>query len=96
MNIQKDSEFVVEILNKFRVGAVENFIRNNNIVQVIGYKHYLARKAECSKINEVRKEIMMEMRELTRLFFCFQSLNETAVTFEDMFTRGKLSMIKKP
>ena len=78
INIHKDSEFVVDILNKFIVVDVGNVIRQNEVVQVIGYQHYLAIKAESSK------EVIMEMRELSRLFLCFKSLTENSVSFEEM------------
>ncbi|KAJ8322438.1 hypothetical protein KUTeg_000012 [Tegillarca granosa] len=65
LNIHKDSDFVLEILNKFRDGDVRIFIRDNKSIQIIGYKQYLARRAECSKINALRREVMMEMRELS-------------------------------
>lgn len=95
LNIHKDSDFVLDILNKFRDGNVGSFIRENKVIQTIGYKHYLSRKAESSKIVEVKKEVMMEMRELARLFLSFQSLAEIEVTFEDMYKREHLSTLKE-
>ncbi|XP_062576294.1 uncharacterized protein LOC134238193 isoform X2 [Saccostrea cucullata] len=90
-----DEEFVLNILNKFRDGPVGKFIRENKIIQTIGYKHFLARKSESSKFNEVRREVMMEMRELSRLFLCFQSLAEEEVTFQDMYERNYLTTLKE-
>ncbi|KAJ8321248.1 hypothetical protein KUTeg_001199 [Tegillarca granosa] len=95
LEVHKDAEFVVNILNKFRDGRVGSFIRGSKIIQVIGYKHYLARKADSSKINEVKREVMMEMRELSRLFICFQSVSDVSVTFEDMYKREHLTMLEE-
>jgi hypothetical protein len=38
-------------------------------------------------MEEIRKRVMSEMRELSRLFLEFQSVSHEAVTTEDMFTR---------
>ncbi|KAJ8307819.1 hypothetical protein KUTeg_014602 [Tegillarca granosa] len=93
--VHKDAEFVVNILNKFRDGEVGSFIRGSKIIQVIGYKHFLARKAVSSKINEVKREVMMEMRELSRLFICFQSVSDVSVTFEGIYQREHLTMLEE-
>lgn len=66
-----DPDFVKDILNNFRDGEVGNFIRADSTLKMIGYKHFVSRKVEVSKMKEVKREIMMEMRELARLFFNF-------------------------
>ena len=38
---------------------------------------------------------MMEMREITRLYLCFQSLSESDVSVEDMYKREHLSVLKE-
>ena len=93
--LHHDDEFVLNILNKFRDGPVGSYIRESRILQTIGYKHYLARRVESSKSTEVRREVMMEMRELTRLFLCFKSLSEDDVTFEDLYERNYLQTLKE-
>jgi len=89
----KDPEFVTEILNNFRDGEVGNFIRENKTIQMIGYKHFCARKVEVSKSKEVKREIMMEMRELTRLFLTFKEIKGETCSFEDMYERKNLDTL---
>ena len=55
----------------------------------MGYRHFCLRRSETSKIHEIRKSVMAEMRELARLFLNFQSLLKKDVT-EDMFYRDHL------
>uniref|UniRef100_A0A8W8ML29 Uncharacterized protein n=1 Tax=Magallana gigas TaxID=29159 RepID=A0A8W8ML29_MAGGI len=95
LDLHYSEEFVLNILNKFRDGSIGNFIRESKIVQTIGYKHYLARRSESSKTTEVRREVMMEMRELSRLFFCFKSIAEEELSFEEMYERNHLSTLKE-
>ncbi|XP_065932664.1 uncharacterized protein [Magallana gigas] len=95
LDLHYSEEFVLNILNKFRDGSIGNFIRESKIVQTIGYKHYLARRSESSKTTEVRREVMMEMRELSRLFFCFKSIADEELPFEEMYERNHLSTLKE-
>ncbi|XP_053389498.1 uncharacterized protein LOC123565665 [Mercenaria mercenaria] len=93
--IHPDSDFVNNILNRFRDTEVGTFIRSDETIQAIGYRHYCSRRVEISKQNEVRKEIMGEMRELARLFITFKELSDTPVAFTDMFTRLKLKTLRE-
>lgn len=45
----KDEEFVKEILNSFRDGAVGDFLSKDKIVQMIGYKHFCVWRNELCK-----------------------------------------------
>lgn len=94
MEFLEDKDFITNILNRFRDSDVGRFIRGNKIVQIIGYTRYCARRAESSKINEVRKEIMTEMRELTRLFFHFRIISPSDVSVEDMYKRKHIKDLK--
>lgn len=89
----KDPKFVQEILNNFRDGEVGNFIRNDEMIQMIGFKHYCSRKVEISKSKEVKREIMMEMRELARLFLTFKELKDEPCCFQDMYDRKNLDLL---
>lgn len=83
-----DTDFQENILNRFRDSEVGNLMRENQKIQAVGFRHYCTRRPEKSKIVEIRREVMAEMRELGRLYLCFQSLTSSEVTFEDMFTRS--------
>ena len=76
----KYPEFVVDILIKFRDWEVENNIRQ----QKSGSSDWLQALPN--------KEVMME---ISRLCYCFQSLAETSVSFEDMYTRESITSIKE-
>ena len=80
----------VDILNRFRDGEVGDFCRTNKTIKLIGYRHFNLRRHEEGKQDEIRKTIMAEMRELTKLFFCFQNLSCENRTVEDMFCREHL------
>ena len=88
--MDSDTEFK-EILNRFRVGEVGDFCRENYIVKMIGYRHFCLRKHEIGKQDEVRKTVMAEMRELTKLFLHFKKLTNEEKSVEEMFDRENLS-----
>ena len=94
-NTHTDTDFQENILNRFRDSDVGNLIRENATIQAVGFRHYCTRRNERSKIVEVRKEVMCEMRELGRLHHCFQSLDSSAVKFEEMFTRSHLKALQE-
>lgn len=87
--MEADKEFK-EILNRFRDGQVGDLCRTNKTVKMIGYRHFNLRRHEEEKQDEVRKVVMAEMRELSRLFVQFQFLSGTERTVEDMFSRDHL------
>jgi len=86
-DLHKDEEFQSDILNRFRDGPAGQLCREDNIIKQIGYRHYCLRKAEESKIEQVRKSVMTDMRELARLFLIFKNQSEVRVSTEDMFSR---------
>lgn len=89
-NMDNDKGFL-DILNRFREGEVGDFCRTNKTIKLIGYKHFNLRRHEEGKQDEVRKTIMAEMRELSKLFFCFRSLSGSEERMvEDMFRREHL------
>lgn len=61
----------LDILNRFRDGEVRDFCQTNKTIKLVGYRHFNLRRHEEGKQDEIRKTIMAEMRELTKLFFCF-------------------------
>ncbi|XP_060557541.1 uncharacterized protein LOC132717962 isoform X2 [Ruditapes philippinarum] len=87
--MDNDSEFQ-NILNRFVDGEVGNLIRNNNILQIIGYKHFNMRRHEEGKGDEVRKVVMSDMRELARLYLTFSEIIGEQKAIEEMFTREHL------
>jgi hypothetical protein len=87
--------FTDNILRRFRDGPVGDICRQNLLIQLVGYKHYVAGRCEISKINETRKEVMSEMRELTRLFIEWKTLVPATCSFEDMFNRKHLETLKQ-
>lgn len=89
----KDPEFVREILNNFRCGEVGDFIRKDETIQMIGYKHFCSRQVEVSKSKEVKREVMMEMRELTRLFLSFKDIKGEPCCFQEMYNRKNLDLL---
>jgi hypothetical protein len=93
-SIKKDEEFVENILNKFRDNDAGNLCRNDNTLQQIGHRHFKLRWANVSKRDGIRKNVMGEMRELARLFLCFQSLaTNPELRFKHMFTREHLPVL---
>ena len=86
-NIHKDDEFINNILCKFRDTPHGNLCRQDAIIKQVGFRHFCLRRAEESKMEEIRKGVMSEMRELARLFLEFQAQSTIPVTTEDMFTR---------
>lgn len=56
-----------------------------------GYRPFNLRCHQEGKQNEVRKEIMMDMRELSKLFLKFQSVCGSDKTVEDMFDKDNLT-----
>ena len=97
--IHKDAEFSEEILHKFRVGIVGDICRSDKIIQQIGYRHFNMRRFEKSKRDEVRKNVMGEMRDLSRLYVEYKSLEMAAgkqdVSVESMFTRDGLTSLRE-
>ncbi|XP_061187725.1 uncharacterized protein LOC133195795 isoform X2 [Saccostrea echinata] len=90
-----DEKFLTGILNKFRDGEVGNLIRQNKIIQMFGYKHFLSRKVESAIPSKFRNGIMTEMREITRLYLCFKALMEgSVVSVEDMYKQENLGVLK--
>ncbi|XP_061182956.1 uncharacterized protein LOC133191225 [Saccostrea echinata] len=87
--MDRDPGFV-DILNRFRQGEIGDFCRTNKTIKLIGYKHFNLRRHEEGKQDEVRKIIMAEMRELSKLFFCFKNLSSEHCTVEDLFRREHL------
>ena len=92
--IKEDKEFQ-NILNRFREGEVGTLCRENEMVQMIGYRHFNLRRYEEGKQDEVRKVIMAEMRELSRLYIKFQSLAGDDKSIEDMFSRLHLAQLEE-
>lgn len=43
----------------------------------------------------MRREVMMEMREFSRLFFCFKFIVEEEFLFEEMYERNYLLILKE-
>jgi len=86
-NMHKDEAFKKNILCKFRDTPQGNLCRQNDIIKQVGFRHFCLRRTEESKMEEIRKSVMSEMRELARLFLAFQTQSSRAVTVEDMFTR---------
>ena len=78
---------MLNILDKFRDGETGELICQSSVIQLKGHKHYASRNVEESKKNEVRREIMMEMRELARLFIRFRDLSSKEVEVESMYER---------
>ena len=87
--IEKDEEFR-DILNRFRDGETGDMCRNDKIIQLIGYRHFNLRRHEAGKENEVRKVVMSEMRELSRLYIKFKDRKPASTSAEDMFSRDNL------
>ena len=92
-DIHKDKDFVVLILNRFRDGEAGTLCREDSLIQQVGYRHFCLRRSETSKIDEIRKSVMAEMRQLARLFLNFQSLSKKDVITEDMFSRDHLPIL---
>ena len=87
--LHENGEFVAEILNKFRDGEVGNMYRHNPLIKLIGYRAFCSRRHEVGKFNNVRKEVMTEMRELTRLYLRFLTIVGHEVSLEQMFQRWR-------
>ena len=90
VNIHKGKDFVDRILSRFRAGEAGELCQTDSLSQQVGYRHFCLRRSETSKIDEIRKSVMAEMRELARLFLTFQSLSEEKVVSEYMFSRDHL------
>lgn len=75
----------LRILNGFRGGEVGDFCRTDNTVKMIGYKRYIVLRHEERNKDEIRKTIMTDMRELSKLYFRFRSMSCKERTVEDMF-----------
>ncbi|XP_060582162.1 uncharacterized protein LOC132738621 isoform X2 [Ruditapes philippinarum] len=86
--IKKDTEFQA-ILNRFHDDFVGNLCRTNDIIIMIGYRHFNLRRHENGKEDEVRKVVMSEMRSLARLYSEFE-MHCTGKTVEDMLSRTHL------
>ena len=91
--ISKDIDFQ-SILNRFRDGEIGDICRQNCTIQMIGYRHFNLRRHEVGKQDEVRKVVMAEMQELSRLFNIFKSLSGER-SGEDMFTRKHLPELEE-
>ena len=94
-DVHKDKQFVKDILSKFRNSEIGKLCQNDELIKQVGFRHYCLRRHEASKMNEIKKTVMSEMRELARLFVTFQSLTENTVTTEDMFTRKHLPNLRE-
>jgi hypothetical protein len=79
-----------DILNRFRDGVIGDICRTNSTIKMIGYRHYNLRRHEISKQNEVRKVVMAEMRELSKLYVTFKDISGSHKSVESMFTRDNL------
>ena len=87
--IDSDEEFQ-DILIRFLDGEVGDLIRSNYTIQLIGYKHFCLRRHGEGKDDEVRKVVMSDMRELSRLYLTFQEIIGDTVSVEDMFKRENI------
>jgi hypothetical protein len=56
-DMHTDADFTDNIFRRFRDGPVGDICRQNLLIQLVGYKHYVAQRCEISKINETRKEV---------------------------------------
>ena len=65
------------------------------MVQMIGYRHFNLRGYEERKLDEVRKVIMAEMREPSRLYIKFKSLAGDNKSREDLFSRLHLTQLEE-
>lgn len=92
--MDKDDDFR-DILNRFRDGEVGDTCRTNDTVKLIGYRHFNMRRHENSKQNEVRKVVMAEMRELSRLYLTFQEISGSPKSVESMLTRENLPDLRE-
>lgn len=94
--IHKDQGFIDDIMSKFTENEAGNLCRTDKLIQQLGYKQYSKRRYESSKIDEVRKNVMCNMRELARIFIVFRDIpaeEGSKVTVEDMFTRDHLDRL---
>lgn len=87
--METDKEFN-DLLNRFRDGHIGDLCRTDKTIKMIGYRHFNLRRHECNKQDEVRKNVMAEMRELSRLFVQFQLISGSDRTVEEMFSRDHL------
>lgn len=95
-DVHDDKEFVDEILNCFRDNEAGNLCRKDKLIQQVGYRHFCLRRSESSMRDEVRRNVMSEMRELARLYLAFKELSEREdLTTEDMFNRDHLPTLRK-
>ncbi|XP_053400040.1 uncharacterized protein LOC123557703 isoform X2 [Mercenaria mercenaria] len=89
-----DEEFT-DILNGFRYGEVGDMCRTETMIKRIGYRHFNLRRHGRGKQTDVRKETMMVMRLLSRLFLKFRDICESEKTFEDMFHEYYLPQLEE-
>ena len=100
-HVHKDPEFVTNILNKFRTSEAGHMCMTNTLIQQVGYRHYCLRRCHTSKPDELRTNVVQEMRELARLLIQFKStanehgLDGTSLGVEDMFTRRHLAVLRE-
>ena len=63
-----DEDFATNILQRFRRSEAGQLCMTDELIQQVGFRHYCLRRCYQSKIGEVRKNVMQEMREMARLF----------------------------
>ena len=96
-----DLEFVINILNKFRGTHAGKLCVTDRIIQYVRYRHYSLRLGNVSKMDEVRKSMMQEMRELARLLLKFkevaadEGLDASNMGIEEMFSRQHLALLRE-
>ena len=96
-----DEEFDQNILKRFRESEAGSICATDEIIQQVGYRHYCLRRCHKSKMIEVKKNVMQEMRELARLFIQFQQtadqhgLPGSNMCTEDMFKRAHLPILRE-
>lgn len=93
--ISCDKEFV-EILSNIQEGEVGEICRTDELIQIIGYRHFSLRRGASSKRNEIAKQVRTEMRTLARLFQIFRTkVEDTEITAKDMFVRKHMSEFRE-
>ena len=72
LKLHDDEDFNRNILRRFRETEAGGICRTDPVIQQVGYRHYCLRRCHTSKMDEVRKNVMQEMRELARLLIQFR------------------------
>lgn len=92
--VKTSKDFEMDILSKFHQDEVGELCRSDEVICIVGYRHYMFRKHDTSKRGELRKAIMAEMRELGRLYLEFKNhVDGRHVTTFDMFKREHLTAL---